>query len=123
VVALLNCTVSVLPAFQMTIFAARRVFPADLITTAKASNPFMKETGPDAMPPPESCSLEERIEERLLPVPEPHLKSMPSVLASSSMEDIVSSTELMKHAEHWGFGSMPQLSHTGELNAIIWFSK
>src|SRR2546425_483895 len=67
----------------MTIFAARRVLPPDLITPAKASKPFMKETGPDAIPPPESCSLEERMGERLLPVPEPHLKSIPSVLASS----------------------------------------
>src|SRR2546422_2593773 len=97
---LMNSTMSGWPAFKMTIFAARRVFPPDLITPAKASNPFMKETGPDAMPPPESCSLEERIEERLLPVPEPHLKSMPSVLASSRIEDIVSSTALMKHSEH-----------------------
>src|SRR5215469_12303747 len=104
----------------MTIFAARRVLPPDLITPANASKPFINETGPDAMPPPESCSLEERIGERLLPVPEPHLKSMPSVLARSRIEVIVSSTELMKHAEHCGFASMPQLNQTGELKAIIW---
>src|SRR5690348_16613610 len=118
----MNSTISGCPAFKITILAARRVFPPDLITPAKASNPFMNDTGPDAMPPPESCSFEERIGERLLPVPEPHLKSMPSVLARSRMDDIVSSTELMKHAEHCGLTSTPQLNQTGELNAIIWFS-
>src|SRR6516165_4956828 len=117
----MNSTISGCPAFRMTIFAARRVLPPDLITPANASNPFINDTGPDAIPPPESCSFEERIGERLLPVPDPHLKSIPSVLASSRMEPIVSSTELMKHAEHCGFTSIPQLNHTGELKAIIWF--
>src|SRR6266480_7808422 len=120
---LMNSTMSGWSTLRMTILAARRVLPPDLITPAKASKPFMKETGPDAIPPPESCSLEERMGERLLPVPEPHLKSIPSVLASSRIELIVSSTELMKQAEHCGFSSIPQLNHTGELNAIIWFSK
>src|SRR5213080_4793067 len=117
---LMNSTMSGWSTLRMTILAARRVFPPDLITPAKASKPFMKETGPDAMPPPESCSLDERIGERLLPVPDPHLKSMPSVFANSRIEPIVSSTELMKHAEHCGFTSTPQLNQTGELNAIIW---
>src|SRR5262247_22462 len=86
--------------FKITIFAARRVFPPDLMTPANASNPFIKETGPEAIPPPESCSLEERIGERLLPVPDPHLNNMPSVFARSRIEDIVSSTLLIKQAEH-----------------------
>src|SRR5215510_5786695 len=116
---LMNSTMSGWLTFRMTIFAARRVLPPDLMTPANASKPFMKETGPDAIPPPESCSFEERIGERLLPVPDPHLKSMPSVFARSRMDDIVSSTELMKQAEHWGFASMPQLNQTGELKAII----
>src|SRR2546426_12524893 len=119
----MNSTMSGCLLFKMTILAGRRVFPPDLITPAKASNPFMKETGPDAMPPPESCSFEERIGERLLPVPEPHLKSMPSVFASSRIELIVSSTELMKQAEHCGFSSTPQLNQTGELKATIWWIK
>src|SRR6266496_1568828 len=118
----MNSTMSGWPAFRMTILAARRVLPPDLITPANASNPFMKETGPEAVPPPESCSFEERIGERLLPVPEPHLKSMPSVFANSRIEPIVSSTELMKQAEHCGFTSTPQLNQTGELKAIIWLS-
>src|SRR5688572_29305304 len=119
----MNSTISGWVAFKITIFAARRVFPPDLMTPANASKPFMNDTGPDAMPPPESCSFEERIGERLLPVPDPHLNSMPSVLARSRMEPIVSSTELMKQAEHCGFSSTPQLNHTGELKAISWLIK
>src|SRR6185503_10710073 len=118
---LMNSWMSGCSAFRMTILAARRVLPPDLMTPAKASKPFMKETGPEAMPPPESCSFDERMGERLLPVPDPHLNNMPSVLARSRIEPMVSSTELMKHAEHCGFTSTPQLNQTGELKAIIWF--
>src|SRR5213593_1130072 len=100
----------------MTIFAARRVLPPDLITPANASYPFMNDTGPDAVPPPDRPSLEERSVERFEPVPDPHLNSRPSVLARSRIESIVSSTELMKHAEHCGFSSMPTLNQTGLLN-------
>jgi hypothetical protein len=77
----------------------------------------MKLTGPEAIPPPDSLAREERSDEKLVPVPEPYLKSLPSVRASSRIESIVSSTEFMKQAEHWGFSSIPQLNHTGELNA------
>src|SRR5436309_8149218 len=105
--------------FRMTIFAARRVLPPDLITPANASYPFMKETGPDAVPPPASSSLDDRIGDRFVPVPDPNLNSMPSVRASDRMESIVSSTELMKHAEHCGAVSKPQLNHTGLLKAAF----
>src|ERR671919_2754643 len=103
----------------MTIFAARRVLPPDLITPANASKPFMNETGPEAVPPPASSSFDERIADRLLPVPEPNLKSIPSVLASVRIESIVSWTELMKHAEHCGAFSKPQLNQTGLLKAAF----
>src|SRR5512134_1574710 len=103
----------------MTIFAARRVLPPDLITPAKASYPFMNETGPEAVPPPARCSREDRIADRFEPVPEPYLKSIPSVFASSRIACIVSCTELMKQAETCGCSSMPQLNHTGELNETI----
>src|SRR4051812_29222064 len=86
----------------MTIFAARRVLPPDLMTPAKASKPRMKLIGPLADPPPESASSDERSGDRLDPVPDPHLKSMPSVLASVRIESSESETELMKHAEHCG---------------------
>src|SRR5262245_37668869 len=83
----------------------------------------MKLTGPDAVPPPASSSREERIGERFVPVPEPNLNSMPSVLASERIESIVSCTELMKHAEHCGAFSKPQLNHTGLLNAAFWYTR
>src|SRR4051794_40530821 len=82
----------------------------------------MKETGPDAVPPPAIFSLEDRMVERLLPAPDPNLKSIASVLARSMIEDMVSSTELMKQAEHCGFCSIPTLNQTGELNAIFWWT-
>src|SRR5436309_7976389 len=99
----MNSTMSGWSAFRMTILAARRVLPQDLITPANASKPFMNDTGPDAVPPPDSVSRDERMGDRLLPAPEPHFNNMPSVFARSRIEPIVSSTELMKHAEHCGF--------------------
>ena len=36
---------------------------------------------------------------------------------------MLSSTDRMKHAEHWGCSSKPTLNHTGELNATIWCSR
>src|SRR6188474_540602 len=101
----------------MTIFAARRVLPPDLMTPANASYPFMNDTGPEAVPPPASSSLEDRMADRLLPVPDPNLKSIPSVRASVRIESIVSVTELMKQAEHCGAFSKPQLNQTGLLKA------
>src|SRR5262245_1536242 len=115
----MNSTTSGWSELRMTILAARRVLPPDLMTPANASKPFMNETGPDAVPPPANSSFEERIADRLLPVPDPNLKSMPSVLASVRMESIVSFTELMKQAEHCGAASKPQLNHTGLLNAAF----
>src|SRR5215467_12975809 len=136
---------------RITILAARRVLPPDLMTPAKASNPRMKLSGPLAVPPPLRVSFEDRSGERLVPVPDPHLNSMPSVFASVRIESSESCTELMKQAEHWGFlypvtpnstrpsagfqcqfwaselGSMrsqPTLNHTGELNAAFcWMSR
>src|SRR5579872_3527925 len=143
----MNSTMSGWSTLRMTILAARRVLPPDLMTPAKASKPRMKESGPEAVPPPERTSMEPRIEDRLEPAPEPHLKSMPSVLARVRMESSESCTELMKQAEHWGFlypvtpnstrpragfqcqfrpsesGSMrsqPTLNQTGELKAAYW---
>src|SRR5436853_5517894 len=132
---------------RITILAARRVLPPDLITPAKASKPFMKLSGPEACPPPESSSREPRSGERFVPVPLPHLNNMPSVLASVRMESSESLTELMKQAEHCGLRypvaknstcpvsrfqfqfcasdsgsrrSQPTLTHTGELKQAFW---
>src|SRR5947199_3677137 len=133
----------------MTILAARRVLPPDLMTPAKASKPFMKLSGPLAVPPPLKPSVEERSGERLLPVPLPHLNNMPSVFARVRMESSESFTELIKQAEHCGLRypvtpnftceaarsqcqfwaselgsslSQPTLNHTGELKAIFWWT-
>src|SRR5919108_3297066 len=103
----------------MTIFAARRVLPPDLMVPALASAPRMNDTGPEAVPPPASCSLDERILDRLIPEPEPPLKIVPSSTYQLRIEDIVSSTARMKHAEHCGWGSTPTLNQTGELKAAF----
>src|SRR5712692_3008556 len=115
----MNSMMSGWSALRITIFAARRVFPPDLMTPANASYPFMNDTGPDAVPPPASSSRDERSGERFVPVPEPYLNSIPSVLASDRIESIVSCTELMKQAEHCGCDSKPQLNQTGLLNAAF----
>src|SRR5919197_949507 len=82
-----------------TILAARRVFPPDLIVPADASAPRMKDTGPLAYPPLESCSFDERSFERLTPDPEPPRKMIPSRRIQSRIDSIESSIERMKHAE------------------------
>ena len=75
-----------------TIFAARRVLPPDLIVPAHESAPRMKETGPEAVPPLHSGSIEPRMFERLMPEPEPPRKIMPSLVFQSRIDSIVSST-------------------------------
>ena len=57
---------------------------------------------PDDVPPPESFSMRPRSFEKLLPVPEPNLKTRASLRASSKMLIRSSSTAWMKHAETWG---------------------
>src|SRR5262249_20895262 len=109
--------------FKMTILAARRVLPPDLMAPAKLSKPRMNDTGPEAVPPPFRCSRDERRLERVEPGPEPHLKSMPSVLASVRIESIESSTLLMKQAEHCGCSSTPTLNQTGELKLIFCWTR
>src|SRR5512136_219192 len=106
--------------FRITILAARRVLPPDLMTPAKEPKPRMNETGPEAVPPPASGSRDDRRTERFEPVPEPYLNSIPSVFARSRIESIESRTELMKQAEHCGRASIPTLNQTGELNEITW---
>src|SRR5712671_4795701 len=98
----MKSTISGWSTLRMTILAARRVLPPDLMTPANASKPFMKLSGPLAVPPPARVSVEDRSAERLVPVPDPHLKSMPSVFARVRMESSESCTELMKQAEHCG---------------------
>ena len=93
------------------------------MTPAEASAARMKETGPDAVPPPPSCSLEERMLDRFTPEPEPPLKITPSFRYHSRIDSMVSSTDRMKQAEHCGRSSMPQLNHTGLLKQAFWCTR
>ena len=85
------------PASSITILAARRVLPPDLMVPADASAPRMKLTGPEAVPPPRRPSWDDRIRERFIPEPEPPLKMLPSSTYQLRMESIESSTDRMKH--------------------------
>src|SRR4051812_13362679 len=79
-----------------TILAARRVLPPDLIVPAHESAPRMKLTGPEAVPPLDSGSIDPRMLDRLMPEPEPPRKILPSLVFHSRIESIVSCTERMK---------------------------
>src|SRR6185369_6769951 len=94
-----NSTMSGWSTSRTTILAARRVAPPDLMVPAEASAPRMKETGPEAVPPEDRSSLEERMRERLRPAPEPPLKIRPSSRYQFRIESISSSTDRMKQAE------------------------
>src|SRR3954453_14676286 len=106
---------------RTTIFAARRVAPPDLIVPADASAPRMNETGPDAVPPEESSSFEERMRERFRPAPEPPLKIRPSPRDQLRIDSMVSSTERMKQALTCCGDAVPTLNHTGELKLKYWW--
>ena len=92
-----------------TILAARRVLPPDLIVPAQESAPRMNETGPEAVPPLASGSIEPRMFDRLMPEPEPPRKIIPSLVFQSRIDSIVSSTERMKQAQHCGLSSKPDV--------------
>src|SRR3954463_5283457 len=111
-----NSTMSGWSTSRTTIFAARRVAPPDLMVPAEASAPRMNDTGPDAVPPLDSSSLEERIRDRFRPAPEPPLKMNPSSLYQLRIESIESSTDRMKQAETCCGDFVPTLNQTGELN-------
>src|SRR4051794_32974544 len=119
----MNSTMSGWSTSRTTILAARRVLPPDLMVPAHESAPRMKDTGPEAVPPLLSGSIEPRMLERLMPEPEPPRKIRPSRVFQSRIDSIVSSTERMKQAEHCGCSSKPTLNQTGELNAAIWCSR
>src|SRR5690242_14746278 len=105
---------------RMTILAARRVAPPDLMVPAEASAPRMKETGPDAVPPEDSSSFEDRMRDRLRPAPEPPLKIRPSSRYQFRIESMVSSTARMKQALTCCGALVPTLNHTGELKLKYW---
>src|SRR3954466_514918 len=117
----MNSSMSGWSMSRTTILAARRVAPPDLMVPADASAPRMKLTGPEAVPPEESSSFDERMRERFRPAPEPPLKIKPSSLYQLRIDSIESSTERMKHAEAcWGL-AVPTLNQTGLLNEKYWW--
>ena len=90
---------------QITIFAARRVVPPDLIAPAARSPIFRKPIKPDDLPPPDSFSPSPRSDEKLVPVPLPYLKSRASRTHRSMMPPSPtrsSLTDWMKQACGWG---------------------
>jgi hypothetical protein len=119
----MNSRISGWSTSSTTILAARRVLPPDLMVPAQASAPRMKLTGPDAVPPLASDSIEPRIFDRLIPEPDPPRKIIPSLVFHSRIDSIVSSTLKMKQALHCGVSSKPTLNQTGELKAAIWCSR
>src|SRR2546422_9975594 len=104
----------------MASLARRRVRPPLLIVPADASAPLMKLTGPEARPPVDRYSLDERIRERLTPEPDPPLKILPSSTYQFRIESIWSSTERMKHALACCSPLVPMLNQTGLLNEARW---
>src|SRR6478752_5291498 len=118
----MNSSMSGWSMSRTTIFAARRVAPPDLMVPALASAPRMNETGPDAVPPELSSSLDDRIRDRLRPAPEPPLKMKPSSRYQFRIESIESSTERMKQALTCCGEAVPTLNQTGELNEKYWCS-
>src|ERR687898_1478244 len=118
----MNSSMSGWSMSRTTILAARRVAPPDLMVPADASAPRMKLTGPEAVPPEDSSSLEERIRERLRPAPEPPLKIRPSSRYQFRIESIESSTDKMKHADTCCGDGVPTLNQTGELNEKYWWT-
>src|SRR5438132_3244783 len=95
----MNSWMSGWSTLSTTILAARRVPPPDLIEPAHESAPRMNDTGPEAVPPLLSGSIEPRIFDRLIPEPEPPLKMIPSLVFQSRIDSMLSSTERMKHAD------------------------
>ena len=87
-----NSSMSGWSTSSTTIFAARRVAPPDLMVPAEASAPRMNETGPEAVPPEDSSSLDDRMRDRFSPAPEPPLKISPSSRYQFRIESMVSST-------------------------------
>src|SRR5215203_3687298 len=116
----MNSSMSGWSMSRTTIFAARRVAPPDLMVPADASAPRMKLTGPEAVPPEESSSFEERMRERLRPAPEPPLKIRPSSRYQFRIESIWSSTARMKQALTCCGALVPTLNQTGELKLKYW---
>ncbi len=90
-------------ASTITILAARRVVPPDLIAPAARSPIFKNPIKPEDLPPPDSFSSAARRLEKLVPVPDPYLNRRASRTQRSIMPPSPtrsSPTDWMKQA--WG---------------------
>ena len=68
---------------QITILAARLVVPPDLIAPAALSPIFRNDIIPEEYPPPAKDSLKPLKFEKFVPVPDPYLKSLASLVQRS----------------------------------------
>ncbi|VVB56743.1 Uncharacterised protein [uncultured archaeon] len=82
---LMNSSTSGWSMSTITILAARRVVPPDLMAPAARSKIFKNDIRPDERPPPDRGSPAERKEEKFVPVPEPNLNSRASRVTKSKM--------------------------------------
>src|SRR3954465_3154398 len=124
----MNSSMSPCQSRSVFIFAARRVLPPDFTTLATWSYTLRNESGPLGRPPPLSFSLLERKGERSVPVPEPNLNSIASLLASCMIDSMLSSTDWMKHALHCGYSycvlprsAWPVFGLLNQLPRLDWF--
>src|SRR3569833_2112053 len=116
----MNSSMSGWSMSRTTILVVWWVASLVVMVPAEAAAPRMKETGPEAVPPEESSSLEERMRERFSPAPEPPLKIRPSSRYQFRIESIVSSTARMKQALTCCGEAVPTLNQTGELKLKYW---
>ena len=82
---LMNSSMSGWSTSAITILAARRVVPPDLMAPAARSPILRNPIRPDDLPPPDSGSPSARRLEKLVPVPEPYLNSRASRTHRSMM--------------------------------------
>src|SRR3954462_9972646 len=125
--------------------------PPDLVAPAARSRTSRKLIRPEDVPPPESRSIFPRNFEKLVPEPDPYLKTRASSWTRLKIESRSSPQLWMKQAETCGrleassvrsavavarptaqfppdhlmpySWNRPQLKKTGELKAPIWFTR
>ena len=98
----MNSRISGWSQSSTTIFAARRVMPPDLVAPAALSSTSRKLIRPELVPPPESRSILPRSLLKLVPLPEPYLKTRASSWTRLKIESRSSEQLWMKQAETCG---------------------
>ncbi len=101
----MNSSMSGWSRSSVTILAARRVVPPDLIAPAARSPTFRNDIRPDDVPPPESFSPSPRMCEKFDPVPEPYLKMRASRTHRSMIPPSLTRSSLTPWIKQaWGAG-------------------